>query len=277
MLLDLLNDTDVAVRRVVAETAVTRGDAGADGKSYAGGVRRKARAPRIMTKALRALRSETRALRQLPLPAVECRVMSYEWDVFISYRRRGEWPKWVHDIFIPLLDHWLGEELGRDPEIFVDQRMESGSAWPYDLARAHGTSRVLIALWSKQYFNSAWCVTELSLMREREVHCGLGTVAQPGGLVVPASIHDGDSFPADARIITYRELQEYTNVRLAQNSPTEERLSDSIRDWAPDIARAIDRAPAFDPAWTGLAANAFMVRFSTPAAQQTQVPSLGAA
>jgi hypothetical protein len=203
--------------------------------------------------------------------------MSYRYDVFVSYRRRGEWPKWVHDIFVPLLDHWLGEELGRNAEIFVDQAIESGSSWPHELASALSSSRVLIGLWSKQYFNSKWCLTELSVMRQREVQCGLGTLEQPGGLIVPAAIHDGDSFPHDAQRITFARFQQFTNVRLAQKSPTEELLSQAIRDWVPAVASAIQRAPAFDAAWSSLAAAEFVRRFSTPVAWQREVPSLGAA
>jgi len=33
--------------------------------------------------------------------------MPYEYDVFVSYRRHAEWPKWVQSIFLPLFNHWL--------------------------------------------------------------------------------------------------------------------------------------------------------------------------
>jgi hypothetical protein len=56
--------------------------------------------------------------------------MSYESDVFLSYRRHGEWPGWVRDIFMPLFSHWLGEELPRDAKVFVDYEIETGDSWP---------------------------------------------------------------------------------------------------------------------------------------------------
>jgi TIR domain len=201
--------------------------------------------------------------------------MAYDFDVFISYRRHGEWPTWTREIFRPLLYHWLGEELGRDPRIFVDYQIETGDSWPERLGNALGCSRVLVPLFSRQYFSSPWCRSEFALMRAREARCNFRSPACPGGLIVPAHIHDGKDFPESVRSIQGAQLQPYTNVRLSRGSITEERLSDEIRNWVPDIAGATNRAPDHDPAWLTIAAQEFLEQFLLSAPKQLVPPSLG--
>lgn len=199
--------------------------------------------------------------------------MSYEWDVFLSYRRFGLWPVWVGKRFFPLFNHWLGEELGRNARVFWDADLETGSTWPVALATKLATSRVLVPLWSRQYFNSTWCKTEFALMCAREEMCGFSP-HQESRLIVPAILHDGDDFPPSAREIQAARLQEYSNVLVADNSQTLEELSDQIRNWVPDVVVAIERAPAFDASWQTLAVNRFMAEFEVPKAKQVELPSL---
>ena len=201
--------------------------------------------------------------------------MSYEFDVFVSYRRHGEWPLWTAEVFRPLLYHWLGEELGRDPNIFVDTNIETGDSWPERLGNALGRSRILLPLLSRQYFSSRWCRTEFALMRARESTCNLRSAECPHGLIIPAHIHDGKDFPVSVNAIQSAQLQAYTNVRLAKGSVTEERLSEEIRKWMPDVASAIGRAPEHDAAWVRLAADKFLDALAEQPPRQLTVPSLG--
>jgi hypothetical protein len=207
-------------------------------------------------------------------PSFGCFFMAYEYDVFLSYRRHGEWPEWVEKVFRPLFEHWLGEEHPR-VRIFIDYEIESGAAWPQRLGKALSESRVLVPLFSRQYFSSPWCQLELSQMSAREARCNFRTAENPGGLIVPAHIHDGDGFPARAQAIQAAKLQEYTNVRLAKGSATEEHLSEEIRDWVPDIATAIRSAPPHDDEWTRLTVEAFVEQFRLGDSKQTAPPSLG--
>jgi hypothetical protein len=201
--------------------------------------------------------------------------MAYRYDVFLSYRRHKEWPKWVNNHFLPLFEHYLGEELGRDAHVFLDtSEIESGSVWPYKLAEGLAQSRVLVCLWSRQYFSSPWCVTELAHMRAREDACGHGTPNQPGGLIVPVVIHDGEDFPLEVRHIQVADFQDIVNVHMAPNSATAEELARRVAKWAPDVRAAVHRAPEFDPAWISIAATSFM-NVLKPAESQTTVPSLG--
>jgi hypothetical protein len=203
-----------------------------------------------------------------------CLFMPYEYDAFLSYRRHGEWPQWVRNVFRPLFAHWLGEE-HPGVRIFIDYEIETGAAWPHRLGKALGESRVLVPLFSRQYFSSEWCQLELSQMSAREERCNFRTAGNAGGLIIPAHIHDGDGFPARAQAIQAARLQEYTNVRLAKGSPTEERLSEEIRNWVPDIAAAIRSAPPHDNEWTHLAVEAFVAQFRSADSKQTTPPSLG--
>ena len=201
--------------------------------------------------------------------------MPYKFDVFVSYRRHCEWPTCVKEIFRPLFDHWLGEELGRPYAVFTDYEIETGVSWPEKLGQALGESRVLVSLLSRQYFSSPWCQLEFAQMLAREAKCSLRTAHCPRGLIIPAHIHDGQDFPRFALKIQAAQLQPYTNVRLSKGSLTEERLSAEIRDWVPDIARAIKAAPDFDPTWTDLAVKNLVTQFAASEPVQTAPPSLG--
>lgn len=201
--------------------------------------------------------------------------MPYAYDVFISYRRHAQWPLWVERHFVPIFEHWLGEELGQNVKIFWDNGLETGYDWPVELGFKLASSRVLVPLLSRQYFNSLWCRTELALMCARENAYGLGGKSRPERLIVPAILHDGDDLPHEIRIIQAAKLQECSNVSLADNSPKREMLSDKIRAWVPDVVKAIQRAPEHDPAWVELAADELLKLFQMPEAKQVTLPTLG--
>jgi len=197
--------------------------------------------------------------------------MAYEYDVFISYRRHELWPEWVQNIFLPLFRHWLGEEVP-GVTIFIDYNIETGASWPRGLGHALGRSRVLVPLLSRQYFSSSWCQLEFGHMLAREAKCGFRTSTRPMGLIVPAHIHDGDSFPACARQIQAAQLQHYTNVRLSKESLTGELLSQEIRNWVPNVATAIRGAPDADGSWSDLAVDEFVKQFAADEPLQKSPP-----
>jgi hypothetical protein len=54
--------------------------------------------------------------------------MSYENDVFISYRReKNAWTPWARDIFKSALESCLQRELGDPPNIFIDDQTPVGA------------------------------------------------------------------------------------------------------------------------------------------------------
>ena len=187
--------------------------------------------------------------------------MSYQYDIFISYRRNAETHAWITEHFVPLLTLRVELELSRKPAIYIDDQIESGTSWPTSLGTALGSSRVLIALWSGNYLSSAWCVEELSHMLARERENDLRTTDRPHGVVIPAFIHDGEKFPADLRHIQHFEVQKYFNVRMARNSPRAEELDATLAVHAPAIAACIEHAPAWRHRWSTRAASDFFARF----------------
>ncbi len=202
-----------------------------------------------------------------PLPA-----MDYQHDIFISYRRHAETRAWIEEHFKPLLELRVEQELNRRPDLYVDTRLESGSTWPADLAVALGRSRILIALWSGNYLASPWCTLEFSLMLRRERESGLRTVEYPHGIVVPAFIHDGNKFPTELAHISYFEIQQSFNVRMARNSPRAEELDGILAAQAPAIAHCIEAAPTWNSAWSALAADALFAQLHQRAPAQSILP-----
>lgn len=198
--------------------------------------------------------------------------MSYKYDIFISYRRDPETVRWIKDHFTPLLALRLGFELKRKPTIYLDEQIETGATWPLSLASALGTTRVLIALWTANYFTSVWCTEEFGQMLHREEISKLRTPPRPNGLIIPAFIHDGNSFPAKLRYIQAFEIQACFNPRMAQNSPRAEALDAALAAQAPAIAASIENAPPWRKAWGARAATGFQKTFRRQAKTQQKVP-----
>ncbi len=166
----------------------------------------------------------------------------YTWDVFVSFRHLEGWTRWVEEHFMKRLCHWLGEELGREPEIYVDLEVRSAGDWPTALGCDLARSRVLVPLLSRLYFDSPWCRAEYELMRRRGDRCGRD-------LIVPAIIHDGNHLPDHARRWHAAELMWHANPWMAYGGPTGEQLAAIIKGWAPVVAAAIRNAPPYDPSW----------------------------
>jgi TIR domain len=187
--------------------------------------------------------------------------VTHKHDIFISYRRDPETLVWITEHFIPLLKLRVEMELGRQPIIFVDNQIESGTSWPQSLGSALGASRTLIVLWTGNYLSSIWCTEELSHMLVREKEEKLRTGSRPYGVVIPAFIHDGDRFPLELNYIQRFEIQKCFNVRMARNSPRAEELDAALSAQAPAIAASIVNAPRWRKSWPSAAAATFYKRF----------------
>jgi hypothetical protein len=200
--------------------------------------------------------------------------MTYEFDVFLSYSRAKEWPSWVKRNFFPLFDHWLTAELGREARIFVDYELDTGVSWPSSLGTALARSTVLVPLWSRNYFSSKWCTQELARMRAREDRYGFRSLTNPLGLIIPAIVHDGSTFPQVVGDINHINISSCANVRMDPNGATAEKLSQTIKDWVPSISHAIESAPEYDSEWVRIDADAFVQQYSATAPKQMTVPRL---
>jgi hypothetical protein len=185
--------------------------------------------------------------------------MTYQHDVFISYRRTNDWPRYVENLFLPMLKHWLDASLGHTSTVYLDAHVvETGQSWPDELAKALSESKVMVCLWSKEYFDSDWCRAELSHMLARRAQ--VAGDAAPPPLILAVLIHDGEDLQNDPELgdIQQFALQDLSNPWMNLGSANAELLALKLRTLAYDIAKAIDKVPHFDPDWRGLARDEFL-------------------
>jgi hypothetical protein len=201
--------------------------------------------------------------------------MGYQYDIFISYKRDPETYRWIKNHFEPLLTLRVGLELGRKVDIFIDDQLEAGTTWPIDLGLKLGCSRIIVPLFTRTYFNSKWCACELSLMLSRERSLGYRIGINSQGLIVPATIHDGDTFPNQISHIQRFGIQQCFNVRMADDSPRAAELDDILAHNAPAFANAINQAPPWQSTWSDQAAKEFYdLLFQRDEPEQESVPRL---
>jgi len=199
--------------------------------------------------------------------------LPYKYDVFLSYRRANAWPKFVDTTFMPMFRHWLMAELGYPPKIFFDvDEIETGESWPYRLALGVASSKIMVCLWSNEYFASPWCQAELGHMLARREATRLPSGPLP--LILALVIHDGEKISHSLDDIQRLAIQDYANPWLARGSPKAERLSEQLRRFCLDVVDALEQAPVCDPGWPDLAVDDFVELFRRQV-EQHEVPSLG--
>jgi len=125
--------------------------------------------------------------------------MSYEHDIFISYRRSDTIGPWVKNHLAPRLESRLNQVAPYNVSVFCDFKMDDGVNWPEELKRRIHRSRLLLSIWSADYFRSTWCMAEWQSFRERETRLGLFSEEHPQGLVYPVRHSDGKYYHVDAK------------------------------------------------------------------------------
>jgi hypothetical protein len=169
--------------------------------------------------------------------------MGYKKEVFISYRRHREWTPWTRNHLRNLLDAYLTQDLGKPPRIFTDEHIEPGADWINRLGENLGKARVLLAVFSGDYFHSDWCMHELDLMHSRLLSC-------PGSnLIIPIIGHDGDMIPDEIAHIQPFDLSDYRVADLQRGTPLYQEFSLEVKKLSPHVADAIRSAPQFNPDW----------------------------
>ena len=171
--------------------------------------------------------------------------MDYEYDAFFSYKRDPESDDW-HERVKDKLTFWLKQHLARqNVRIFFDREdIRAGDRWKARLSTALRTSRCLVCVWSPLYFQSQWCISEWLTFSERSRRV-------KSDLVLPASYFDGETFPAAARELQFRDFSRFAST-MPKFWDTESavKFEDScLRPFADDLARAIKNAPKFDEAF----------------------------
>jgi hypothetical protein len=169
---------------------------------------------------------------------------SYQWEVFISYRRKSIVEGWLPN-FLHLLEQWLTEELvalgwappqpGAPARIFTDSKIPAGANWKSALREAVRTSRCAVTIWLPTYFQSAWCVAEWASFRGRA-----------NELVVPIRFHDGTSFPQEARVAQMFDFENYTSSSPAfRNTAKYVEFEEKVQEFARRLAQVVMAAPPF--------------------------------
>jgi len=125
--------------------------------------------------------------------------MSYQYEIFLSYRRSPTVGLWVKNHLHPKLQARIDEISPIPIRISLDTDMQSGSAWPDELKLRLRSSAILLTVWSADYFRSDWCMAEWRSFRQREAVLGFSTPQNPKGLVYPVRYADGDHFHNDAK------------------------------------------------------------------------------
>jgi hypothetical protein len=176
--------------------------------------------------------------------------MPYKHDVFLSYPH-GFIEVWVSERFLPLFRWHLESALGRPADIFIDREgISTGDSWPLRLKSALAHSRCIVPVWSPTYFGSIWCMTECCVMLDRERQFNYRTTNKPEGLVLPVNVSDGQGFPTFAKAIQYFDCRDYVIVGPGFiNTDTYVEFQLKMKNWAPEVAKAILRAPRWRREW----------------------------
>jgi hypothetical protein len=176
--------------------------------------------------------------------------MSYEYEIFVSYRRPPPVGDWVQLYFKPLLVQWLAEATPLAPRVFVDDQIEVGTTWPAKLRTALLRSCFLVPVWSPSYFTSPWCLAELHTMRARERVLGLRTDENPDGLIFPIRFNDGEHFAEDVKDIEYLDVTGLNRPAPAfANTEGYLDLIAMMQDFTVLLAERLKTAPPWQEGW----------------------------
>lgn len=171
----------------------------------------------------------------------------YAHDVFISYTRAGPVGPWVRDLLRPQVRDWLGQELGREPRVFIDTAIDDGAAVLPEVRRALLGSRCLLAVWSRPYGTRPWCCAEWQSMAERQ-----RTLAPPHPLILPVAFYgltDSQMVTMggeDVRVSFNFEPHSALNKGMAE-SPRFVSFVEEVQRVCRELARRIEHAPPFRP------------------------------
>ena len=199
----------------------------------------------------------------------------YENHIFISYRRSdADWVRWTSENFVRALTSLLRLRVGA-LKVFMDEKIEDGASWPNHLALSLSRSRIMVAVLSRDYFQSDWCRLELALMHHRETTGNFRTAANPWGLIIPVIIDDGNCFPPAVQAMQGEPLHAFANPFMRPDSPKQEALAEVLRNkLCASIEQALAVVPPYDPAWEKLAHKQFEGAFQIHMQSQKTVPSL---
>jgi TIR domain len=171
--------------------------------------------------------------------------MAYQYDVFISYKNHHVTNHWVIK-FEERLSYWLTQSMGGyKPNIFFDKdTIEIGSIWPNKLRNGLKFSKIILCIWTPEYFNSKWCLSEWHSFEERERQFNLNAAYS---LVYPIQFADGIYYPDAAQRRQPFDVRDFNATMEAfWLTPKAIELEYKIQDFAEILALGIREAPNYD-------------------------------
>lgn len=173
--------------------------------------------------------------------------MTYEFDIFVSYRRTDTIGLWVKNHLVPRLELRLNEVAPNPIRIFCDFKMADGVNFPAELKQRIKSSSLLLCIWSADYFRSKWCMAEWESFRERQKQLNLFTDDHTQGLVYPIRYSDGDYFHPEARLVQCQKDFSQLNYpdEVFRSSPKYLEFDDLVKIMADDLVKRLDDIPAW--------------------------------
>ena len=186
----------------------------------------------------------------------------YEHDVFISYKQDSNPGAWVHEHFYPTLIGCLSDECAIAPKVFVDKTgIRVGDLWKSQILKSLQTSKIIIPIWSPQYFESRFCIAELRTFLDREQALGMASAGNPQGLIYPIVYSDGEHFPSYAKARQYVTSFNNQSPDFNKLNCPLKQFKDSlayieffgmVRDIAKDISVMLKDIPPWSPDWSAV-------------------------
>jgi Zn-finger domain-containing protein len=143
-----------------------------------------------------------------------------------------------------MLSGYLGDELPRSPRIFIDDHTQTGENWVDRIGSALGSARVLLAVLTRQYFTSKWCIHELDLMHKRLQDMRATSLIFP--VIACGSM---EMLPEEINKLQMCDLTEFRILDIQPGTKRFERFSDKVKNLSSQIAVAINDAPSYDSSW----------------------------
>ena len=204
--------------------------------------------------------------------------MSYEYDVFLSYRRNPWWSKVVH-ILHRQIEERLQFDLGGEMQVrvFRDQTgVDIGTEYPQELGRKLAASKTFVPILWPEYFAPGrhWCKAELEQMVARRNAMraqGIGT-----SLIFPVKIHEFVPKQEIGDIQTLDVSRRITPL-MTMSSWDSQRLWKELEPLTIALERTIRDPPPYDPEWATMAVEDFEALFTMEQKEQRHLPTLGGA
>jgi NAD-dependent oxidoreductase involved in siderophore biosynthesis len=187
--------------------------------------------------------------------------MSYEFEVFLSYRRGERLQpggafdlapegRWVHNVFLSKFRTAL-DNAYPGARIAIDADIPPGAPWDATLKKWVLRSKCLVAVWSSMYFRSEYCRSEFHTILDREKPRAANDEPTLRRSIVPIAWSDGIWYDDEAKASQY--LRDFVEFNAFEKPLEDEdrvaRLSAAMDRLCRQVANAIQSAPAWNPTW----------------------------